>query len=398
LVAVAGAIFFFASEAQTTDDEIRPVQLVSILGNAMDVVEPGASDHEAYFAVEQAAIRKAELVRFTSLSDAISADISRMASTIRECNTLASDIKTDQRGQCIAADEKLVTQCVALLADEHITQTEYEALQTQHTSLSDALAAAESVATAPSEKVFSLLERLQQDVDQVLQPLDAKYAGLRNLIAFAATNEPSDRSLQSAMDEFNRNQSQKQLEELAAQAEVLHQRDTQTRVEAQQKEADLKLAVQKQKDANRHAALVAENDRLKKEGKRDAARKIQEQQKAAALAEFKRNLPAIRQYLGAFIKPGHKLRGPQYSIEAGPASLSVLRSKGVLANDQQGMLALIKATGNYYNDRSHHRFDSDIRYLHPDKWHKADMTLLNKMHELLRKFGPIMVEQGLLSS
>lgn len=396
LVVVVGVIFFFASEGQSRNEGIKPGQFMTRLGNAF--VEPGTRDLEAYRAAEEEAIRKAELVRSTSLSEAIHGDLTRMATTIRECNALSSQVKTDDRGRCIAANDQHVAQCVALLADEHITQREYEALQARHTSLSDALVAAESVATAPSEKVFNLLETLKQDVELAVKPLVAKHAELRNLIAFAATNEPSAQTLQAAIDEFNRKRMQERLQALAAKAEVLRQRQTQKQIQAQQKEADLKLAVQEQKAINRQNELVLEKKRLVDEAKREWDRKRREQQKAAALAEYQRNLPVIKNYLGAFIKPGHKLRGKQHTLKAGPASLSVLRSMGVMADNQDGMLALINATSQSKNDRSTHRFASDIRYLHPDKWHQADMSMLYKMHELLRKFGPIMVEQGLLSS
>jgi hypothetical protein len=118
------------------------------------------------------------------------------------------------------------------------------------------------------------------------------------------------------------------------------------------------------------------------------ANRIQaEVQRARLESEFDRDLPTIRSHLSAFISPGceHRSDGTK-----GPMSLSFLASSGALSHDTTGMETLARLATEH-NDRPRGAF--------PTKNSASEdrsMDRVETAQELLRKYGELLVQKGML--
>jgi hypothetical protein len=104
--------------------------------------------------------------------------------------------------------------------------------------------------------------------------------------------------------------------------------------------------------------------------------------------DFERDLPKIRSVLTPFISPGFQKRGQNKG--EGPMSFAVIQGAGALALTTDGRQNLADVVGN--NDRP----------TYPLKRFRGGQTreeeaMCNLAQDLLTKYGPLMVEKGLLA-
>lgn len=111
-------------------------------------------------------------------------------------------------------------------------------------------------------------------------------------------------------------------------------------------------------------------------------------QRAQLEKEFERDLPKIRSILTPFISSGFQKRGQNKG--EGPMSFAIIQAAGALAQTSDGRQNLADVVGN--NDRP----------TYPLKRFRGGQTreeeaMCNQAQELLTKYGPLMVEKGMLA-
>jgi hypothetical protein len=147
--------------------------------------------------------------------------------------------------------------------------------------------------------------------------------------------------------------------------------------------------------ARQEQERIAEETRVKQAeheaevaGFKEQVARIQEEMRRARLeADFKRDLPDIKSHLAAFITSGHQLRR-DYSN--GPVSLAYLKSEGALNEDREGMEKLLRLAGRG-NDRPRGALPK-----HDLGWANTPKQPVEKAQALLKKYGDLLVEKGML--
>ena len=116
----------------------------------------------------------------------------------------------------------------------------------------------------------------------------------------------------------------------------------------------------------------------------ETKRRIEEvkqlQAKQDLLNEFERDLPQIRSHLSAFISPGRQYRKKDGD---GPVSLSLLTSKGAMLQKSDGLSSLSFHAN--VNDRPAGALQNPAPFGH-----------VQKAQDLLKKYGELLVERGML--
>ena len=198
--------------------------------------------------------------------------------------------------------------------------------------------------------------------------------------------------LRSARVEENLTKQEKHNETLRQSLEDEEQQKVDRRVREQAKERSDKnkeLADLKQQgylDKNK-ADQEAEKQRIAKVRKKDLEDKLER--------EFQAELPDIKKYLSAFLKPGMKLRSRNAPPDPGPASFSALA--WATANTDAGLESLVHAMNPHTNDRSSHKWASHFHYQKRGNWAYVDMSFPRRAHKLLMKWGPTLVKKGMLA-
>lgn len=191
----------------------------------------------------------------------------------------------------------------------------------------------------------------------------------------------------------------------AARAEVeIEQADRLRRIEKLTQESatlfDEKTAQAKKEQQEQLARVenekIAEETRVKEAqsratiaGLRDEAIRLDAATQRAKLEkEFERDLPKIRSVLTTFLSPGFQQRGQ--SKGEGPMSFAAIQRAGALAQTSNGRQDLAHLVGN--NDRP----SGPLRAFRGGQTREEE-AMCNQAQELLMKYGPLMVEKGMLA-
>ena len=134
-------------------------------------------------------------------------------------------------------------------------------------------------------------------------------------------------------------------------------------------------------------------------------REAEESQRRSELAklesEFQRDLPTIRTHLASLLSDGVKLRGGNAGVGKGPVSLASLEGMGATDSTNAGLKAFATSLAPSVNDRSDrvsYKWADMAKFTSIENWHQHfDDGFAREGHRLLMKYGPLLVEKGLLA-
>ncbi len=239
-------------------------------------------------------------------------------------------------------------------------------------------------ATSQIERRLQLIEALTQETGSMPPASLILEETLRN--RQASTIRAEAERLATVREKARREAEQENAQRIAASERELVAAEAKRQEEKlrAEKERIEQLTAAEKTQAAEEAKLRAVEQRAIQEGLKAEATRVEAAIKDAQLErEFQRDLADIKSYLSPFISEGYGRR----KSGKGPMSLGYLKSKGALAESQNGINVLhLQATGT--NDRPLGSF--------PGGYSTNDVAGINKAAELLRKYGDLLVKKGML--
>ena len=253
---------------------------------------------------------------------------------------------------------------------------------------------------APGQALVASLDEIHAEAVRRTRTLADLDAVLKFLSREAGGLPAADRTLAEVLSQRRRTRAEADAAEQAGKLAAARKQQadalTVTRIAAEDKIAEAtrvaaKLVGEQKAEAIRIAAereaadLAAENER-----KRIAA------EKAALEAAFARDRAAVAHHLTAFTADGDKYRGRNAPAAKGPASLAALRGAGALDDSEYGLRQMLFVLHPGNNRRSGLDWVTLVMHLPPSGWSDGQRSHVQEAQRLLREYGDLMVEKGML--
>jgi hypothetical protein len=351
----------------------------------LEILRKQASERKSSLAVAQA---KATGVK--AAASRVNEQLNRLQAELATWHKSYESLLTNEAGRRIATSEKHLQLVAPALKRKRPLPSEVagwqESLRILLKPLDDQSDGESELMVSPQHvaeidtigvKVAESLEQLHTDralVDAVLsetvsvQPTNTtidEALNQRSVAEIKAMHERLESARQTALDE--------QAAALAtAQAELIKSQ----------------TAVKQQEIANERARLGAQLSALTDEQKAIKQREAEEIERQNLQREFDAALPDIKRYLVAFLADGFLERGAEAG--SGPMSFAAIQRAGALSRDETGRQNLAHLVGN--GGRSTGplpRFRGGMT--------KPQQEACDRAQQLLTKFGPLMVEKGMLA-
>jgi hypothetical protein len=354
----------------------------------------------------------ARLAELRYLGREVRTNLDALKTELTHWRVRLASLMTDGEGKKIAADPAKVSLFVTatsgeLVTDERVSAWEERIARQLRTVESVDLKTTEQIAV-PDEFVEEI-ESLAADVRTALDRVRRQKASVEAILSETQDAEPGSETpaletaladhrnraalaVQQAADAAAGRVAEDYAQKLAAEKEETQKQlgEATLALERQQREFESRL---KQVEAQK-IAEAAEAIRREEEARQAALKAELERERLEA--RFQAALPDIQRYLVPFITPGHKqLDGNKwvYSDEKGPLSLTGLRAKGALKNEQMSFQALYAVGGGQQNDRPDGMFPQYIG----GHIHDPLVPLARKVQTLIEEFGDLLVEKGMLA-
>lgn len=347
----------------------------------------------------------------------ISRDIDRLQQDIDAVAKSQKELLIGEMGKRIAADRKAVEQYRALVGKTAPDTTLPKRLRDAVEELLEPSRQAKTkgvVDCAPSEQTLKELEAVERQVGDAVTAWDARNSRLSSLLNAAPATVPAGTpTLQEALNQLeNEWAAESNRVEAEYVDKVRREEDQKTaalkaKLDADQAaaERDAMERVAKAKDASTRALgkikaddIEAQAQAMVAEAAARAADQAKTAQKAKLLRDFETDLPEIQRLLRPLISDGLTQPGRQKYFERtvtkGPVSFAGLQRIGALDNSTNGLQILHMTVGSPQNDRDLGAFPQ--HHTANDHWSKYQETL-QRVQELLTKYGEVMVEKKMLA-
>lgn len=257
----------------------------------------------------------------------------------------------------------------------------------------------ENAVVEADEGVIEQLQTWQADLGQSALAWKEALALAATLARESAGREPAEATLQAALDHRHAQALERRAEEVAAQVEAAEQalidELAASEIRLQQIEARKKLAA----GAVEARRIEAEAASLEAEELALADSIAAQRQRAELERQFQQALPEIRQYLVPFISDGATQPRPRHvqfetAAGTGPVSFSKLKAHGVLSDTPAALFNLHALGAGSSNDRPAGSFPP---YYGGSSVKPGQVPYFKKVQSLLRDYGDLMVEKGMLA-
>lgn len=301
------------------------------------------------------------------------------------------EIMTGDAGKKLAGNRAQVEQITMLAEKDRLSADLARSWMKQLKALVEPVeeaAKAEDKQFSPDEALTRALETLGNNARKRLQEFDNDRNLLDTLLSQAEKTPAESRTLQEAVQEQSADQERKRLAMIAAAKQAALDEVAKKIAEAEAKGAqeigEIKLKQTLEQTSAEKQQLEAVVAKLKVERERKQLE-----------ARYEAALPEIKHHLAPFIAKGYRQPdGPgrlELTTKLEPMSLSRIVAAGCLREGKNGMQNLVDIGSNFHNDRYQKNFPIQ-GFLNV-----KDMPFLQRAQDLLKEFGPIMVEKGLLA-
>ena len=344
---------------------------------------------------EDLAIRLSKLERFIPLRDQANQDLDHLATEMASWNNLMTTLLDGDGGKRIASDTAYVERFLSVYEAQHVTQQQYESFQRRFMTLSGPVDKAKKDSSyLPSDDLLTELRTLQGEVSAALAQLASARKDAEAVQRFAASRPLSDKTLRAAIDDFEQQQQQTRLAQIAESKRKAEAETTAILAEQQAAQEKLQRDIELARLARENAKLGATKDQLDAEAKAEEGRRIRAAQKAALVRQFDAEYPAMKAMLTPFTTAGTRQPTTSFQyIDTGerkPVSFGALQRLGYLENSPQNRLYFAKYV-TALNNRPAGSFPN--LSLDAGGGHEK----IRKIQEFLQKYGEIMVDKNLLS-
>ncbi len=403
LVAViAGLLWKLNNAAPAVQNE--NVELKQQLANMQEMLSDLKRAEQLRHEEEQ--VRRSDLQATASTASEADEAVAAFEKSAAAWEAATRELLTTDKGRPIAADAEALGLFRTLWKQPRPEADAPAALRKRLDPLKavlDKALAANDTTYAPSEDVVSRLKAIEDEARRGVEAYDDLN---RRVAAIVASTPPGGAgegtpTLQAALDALDR---QLTAEETAAIAAA---------VERERKDRAEQLAREKAESERRITAAQLEAEKIRREA--EMKRLADDKQVALAQAKaeeevrkvareradlerrFQAALPEIQSLLSPFITEGFTQPGRNYFEKATTKKMRVsygkLKGNGFLEDTPQGVYKLIAAVvPNKANDRPLGSFPGTWSNDYSDPW----FAPTQRAQELLRDFGPILVEKGML--
>ncbi len=399
------------SELAARHDLTRDIQDLQVKLDAMDTVSNEFANKEALLGARSAEAQ--------TLHDSTAMLIAQLSGERAAWSQRIQPLLDNEAGRRLAANDAVVTRVQAnWLPDTYMTDPAFE--PERFTTRLEKLAKS----SHPSPAVIELYKALRDDLQQALTFIQQRRKGIEGLVATSTAAAPANRTLRVAIDDIRKH---KDAEHAARIAEMLEDAESERVASMGELEAELyrkqteKLKADKRREialADKEAELVREKQQqdlqladTKAELARVAAKRKQDLLESQARrdelkAAMQNDLREIKSVLTPFITPGYTSFGGDRwftRTEKRPMSFSAIVSFGALDDSMEGIhkMCTIAAGGGTHNST---RGDRPIwrGYYEPSlplspRLNGERIEFIKRAQTLLRKYGSLMVEEGMLS-
>ncbi len=320
-------------------------------------------------------------------------DYDQLSKAATNLKTLIDDLATNDTGRKIASDETLRGRAVAMLAQMPVNNGELTALGEQAIIYRDEIdrAVLKSPDVAVPDKVKLQVRELVKSVADNQKAIQKYAASLDAIIKQSASLELGSLTL----DEVRKATAEEEAMVIAKATKQERDKTIQDNIdadnEAERKKQD---AAKKLRAVEAEVAQKQHNEDL--ENKRLQA--IEDRKTKQLDADFERDLPKIKEYLGSMFESGYMQPNRRHSFapakEAGPVSLSGLSSYGVFTDGEEGYSLLLVFFNDNRNDR---KGKGPYPYYFGGALNKEQIAAVRPAQAFLTKYGSILVAKGYLS-
>ena len=364
------------------------------------------------------ALRQAELAEAAALSvarsklnrelarlDAARAAVAELRDARRRLDGARSALLDGEPGRAVAADGSLLTRAeAAFAATAELPGTPPEVAEERLDELSDPLRAAEAnlpADYAPTPALGREIEAVAREARERAEALAAAAGLWEDLAARAGPAPAGGTTLLVVLDRRRRERDARTAEDRAKAVEAARL-ENEAEITRTKIEANRKVAAAEREAAELVGVQRAEAIRIaaeKKEAELAAANAAAEAKaKQEALErDFARERSAIDRYLAAFTAPGTQFRGARAKAQKSPASLTEIDGYGAIDDTEYGMLKMALALYPSQNDRSTQTWVTRLDGSYTSRWTDEQRRFITESQRLLRKYGDLMVDKGLLA-
>lgn len=344
--------------------------------------------------LEAKAIAKAKLHAARSQAKETEILLDRVDKEATGWETRTKNLLAGDEGKRLAASKTHVEQVSSLVHKERMNKAQTQALREQLLALMEPVAKAEREGNSlflPGEAFFERLDMIAKSAREAIRQYENDRSILETLVADRAGSPPGDSPLKQAVDKLQEELNRKRAEAIAEANKTAFDEGTKKIAAAQ---ADATLG---------KSETEAKRIKVQAEGER-ALRDLETQKEKLTVdhkildLRFKNMEGEVKSLLSPLISHGFTQpggHGYQRSNAKGPVSLSAMRRVGWLEKTDDSLQKL--CTGNqtrFGNDRPMKDFPQWGGAMR--EWGSKHSTVL-RVQNILREFGPLMVEKGLLA-
>lgn len=355
---------------------------------------------------EEEQVRRSDLQVTASTAAEADEAVAAFEKSAAAWETTTRELLTTEKGKPLATNAEALGQFRILWAQPRPEADEPATLRRRLDPLKavlDKALAANDTSYAPSEDVVSRLKAIEDEARRGAEAYDDLNRRLAAIVASTPQGGAGEGTptLQAALDALEQRLTAEETAAIAA------------AVERERKDRAEQLAREKAESERQITAAQLEAEKVRREA--EVKRLADEKQVALAQAKaeeevrkaareradlerrFQAALPEIQSLLTPFITEGFTQPGRNYFEQATTKKMKVsfgkLKGSGFLEDTPEGVHTFVTAvTLNKANDRPLGSFPSSRTNSYSDPW----FAPAQRAQELLREFGPIMVEKGML--
>jgi len=404
-----------AAPATVAKEAPRPKNISSAQSNIVDIVEktseifPAISSGDLWESKEKAAVNRAAIINLQNQTKTLRSNYESLVKSEASMRGQLELLQNSKPGAKLAADPALIDQYIGL-------NSEFEELTRYDLGVESFLNSMNGLFTSvveekvardfhPQTETVAIAQQLDKTVLERKTELSELSEELGLLLEKSHSNNPGA-TLAAAIDNFKKERTAlraKRKADFSKQARADSLEKIEKAVKAAEddfaaSETELRtaeLAAKASKNRRRASEIDAQREKDEADEIARAAKQKLENEFAAASGE-------IQTYLQYLMADGRDHRGNASGV--GPVSYGEVVGSGALAGDQRGIIVMSRWCGsngrgsNSNNLRAKNSSSlilSDFSFTQPR--YESDIRFAEKAQQLLKKFGPLMVEKGLLA-
>ena len=399
----------------TVAKEATPAKNISSAqSNIVEIVEktseifPAITSGELWESKEKAAVNRAAIISLQNQTKTLSSNYESLVKLEASLKAQLDLLQNSQQGARLTSQPELVAQYVGV-SEEFEEITRYDlGVESFLNSMNDLFTSVleENAASVfrPQTETIDLARQFDKSVLERKKNLTELSKGLESLLDEAQENKPGI-TLAVAISNAEKERviaRTKRRADFSKQAraeswEKIKSKITEAEDDFVDSETKLKtaeLAAKAALNRQRVSELAGAAERAKADSIARAAKQKLENEFAAASGE-------IQTYLQYLMADGRDKRGSATGV--GPVSYGAVVGSGALNEGNQGLIEMSKWCGSNmgWNETNSRAKDSNtlvlVKFMFAQPKYESHIRFAEKAQQLLKKFGPLMVEKGLLA-